>query len=161
MDVSPRPAATFAATFEAFAQAPTSSGPLSNIQESGLCESEFEEITKEEFERNISAKAHVLRRQICPSDAESTGWCAYLRRGIHPLAIDGVKIIDLTGEGTPAPTQLRQFSRQGGYSSDNSRSQSSTKRQAHLSLERNAEDIDLIYLLNFLSKEQQRKYKNL
>ncbi|KAH9812290.1 hypothetical protein DFH28DRAFT_1177396 [Melampsora americana] len=74
MDVSPRLAANFAApTFEAFAQAPTSSGPLSNIQESGLSEVEFEEITKEEFERTISATAHVLCRQVnapnVPKDA--------------------------------------------------------------------------------------------
>ncbi|KAH9807139.1 hypothetical protein DFH28DRAFT_939269 [Melampsora americana] len=140
MDVSPRPAANFAApTFEAFAQAPTSSGPLSNIQESGLSEAEFEEITKEEFERNISATAHVLRRQaaqICESRIHD------LRRGIHPPAIDGVKVIDLTGEGTPAPTQPRRSSRPGSSSSDYSKSQSSTKKRARLSLKRNAEDIE-------------------
>ncbi|KAH9816133.1 hypothetical protein DFH28DRAFT_1160703 [Melampsora americana] len=129
MDVSPRPAANFAApTFEAFAQAPTSSGPLSNIQESGLSEAEFEEITKEEFERNISATAHVLRRQVnapnVPKDArklmeKAAQICESrihdLRRGIHPPAIDGVKVIDLTGEGTPAPTQPCQTEGRSKY----------------------------------------------
>ncbi|KAH9813511.1 hypothetical protein DFH28DRAFT_1171473 [Melampsora americana] len=124
MDVSPRPAANFAApTFEAFAHAPTSSGPLSNIQESGLSEAEFEEITKEEFECNISATAHVLCCQVnapnVPKDArklmeKAAQICERrihdLRHGIHPPAIDGVKVIDLTGEGTPAPTQPHQSS---------------------------------------------------
>ncbi|KAH9806942.1 hypothetical protein DFH28DRAFT_1156731, partial [Melampsora americana] len=156
MDISPRPAAKFAApTFEAFAHAPTSSGPLSNIQESGLSEAEFEEITKEEFERNISATAHVLRREVnAPNvlkDARKLMEKAAqigesrihdLQHGIHPPAINGVKVIDITGEGTPAPTQPRRSSRPGSSSLEYSRSQSSTKKRARLSLKRNAEDIE-------------------
>ncbi|KAH9822612.1 hypothetical protein DFH28DRAFT_1119617 [Melampsora americana] len=154
MDVSPWPAAAFAApTFEAFAQACTSSFRLSNIQESGLFKLEFEGITKEEFECNISATAHVLCCQVnapnVPKDArklmeKAAQICESrihdLRCGIHPLAIDGVKVIDLTGEGTPAPTQPHQSSCQGGSSSEYSRSHSSRKKQARLSLKRNEED---------------------
>ncbi|KAH9821714.1 hypothetical protein DFH28DRAFT_1187035 [Melampsora americana] len=114
IDVSPRTAAHFAApTFEAFAQAPTSSVPLSNVQESGLSEAEFEEITKEEFERNISASAHVLGPNVLKHARKLMEKAAqiYLQRGIHPPAIDGVKVVDLTGEGTLAPTQPHQSSR--------------------------------------------------
>ncbi|KAH9806919.1 hypothetical protein DFH28DRAFT_1157709 [Melampsora americana] len=155
MDVSPSPAANFAApTFEACAQAPTSSGPLSNIQESGLSEAEFEEITKN-YQRGVNApnvpkdarKLMEKAAQICESRIHD------LRQGIHPPAIDGVKVIHLTGEGTPAPTQPRRSSRPGSSSLDYSKSQSSTKKRARLSLKRNAEDIEEEEEDN-LSKEQ-------
>ncbi|KAH9808503.1 hypothetical protein DFH28DRAFT_935867 [Melampsora americana] len=129
MDVSPRPAATFSApTFEAFAQAPTSSGPFYINPRIA----EFEEITKEAFERNISTTAHVLHCQVnarnVPKDARK-------------LIGKAAQICESRIHGAPAPTQPCRSSCPGGSSLDYSRSQSSTKKRACLSLKRNAEDI--------------------
>ncbi|EGG03723.1 uncharacterized protein MELLADRAFT_89935 [Melampsora larici-populina 98AG31] len=133
---------------QAFPQAPTVPGPLSQLQSSGLSKAELRRVTKAEFERNCSHPVPVLRQlqtgPDIPDDAiehieAAAAICEArvinLRKGIHPPPSDKVIVIDLTRDDTPDPTVIRRSDRQTSGVKNYAGSQVPTKKRPRLALD--------------------------